>query len=198
VRRKLEDTFGEFELAQTPDSEGGTEEELLIATLNQAVGERRLVELEYQKENEGTASIHVVEPHRLERRLPHWYVHTWDRTRDAERSFRLDRMRRARLLEGNFEQREGFELRPDRVPVRIVYLPGDEARRRLERPNARRLKDGSALVEDRLGEEWVVGEILAQRGGAILLEPEELRKRVARRAQTLSQELGLSRLRAKA
>jgi proteasome accessory factor C len=196
VRRKLEETFGEFELAQTAEPESADEEEALIATLNHAVREQRLVELEYQKENEGTATRHLVEPHRLERSLPHWYVHTWDRTRDAERSFRFDRMRSARLLDETFERREGFdELHPQRIAARILYLPGEEARRRLERPSARRLADGSALVEDGVGEEWVVGEILAQRGNAVLLEPEQLRRRIAHRARTLAQELGLSRLR---
>src|SRR5439155_1519103 len=83
-------------------------------------------ELEYQKENQERAGTHVVEPHRLERSLPHWYVHTWDRTRDAERSFRLDRMRSARLLDESFERRQGFELRPARRPARILYLPGED------------------------------------------------------------------------
>ena len=130
------------------------------------------------------------------RSLPHWYVHTWDRTRGAERSFRLDRMRSARLLDETFERRDGFdELRPARIAARILYLPGEETRRRLERPNARALADGSALVEDGVGAEWIVGEVLAQRGNAVLLEPEDLRRQIAQRARTLAQELGISRLR---
>src|SRR5688500_19151162 len=40
-------------------------------------------------------STRVVEPHALERELPWWYVHSWDRTKDGQRSFRLDRMRGA-------------------------------------------------------------------------------------------------------
>jgi proteasome accessory factor C len=196
VRRKLEETFGEFEVDPGRDSDAGGEEEQLIATLNEAVREQRLVELEYQKETEGQAASHVVEPHRLERSLPHWYVHTWDRTRGAERSFRLDRMRSARLLEETFDRRPGFdELRPERTAARILYLPGEETRRRLERPNARALADDSALVEDGVGTEWIVSEILAQRGNAVLLEPEHLRSQIARRARTLAAELGISRLR---
>ena len=52
----------------------------------------------------------------IERSCPYWYVHTWDRTRDAQRSFRLDRMRSARLQRETFEPREGF--RPDRLQQR--------------------------------------------------------------------------------
>jgi hypothetical protein len=43
-----------------------------------------------------------------------------------------------------------------------------------------------------------VGEILGDRGEAVLLEPENLRKQVARRAKALSRELRLSRLAARA
>src|SRR5262249_13794972 len=154
-------TFGEFDLVQTAEPETGSEEEELIATLNQAVREQRLVELEDQKETEGTATSHLVEPHRLGRGPPPRDGATSGRTRDAERSFRLDRMRSARLLDERFERREGFdELRPERIAARILYLPGEETRRRLERPNATELADGSALVEDGVGAEWVVGEIL--------------------------------------
>ena len=46
--------------------------------------------------------------------------------------------------------------------------------------------------------EWLIGEILSQRGEAILLEPEEMRQTVADRARQLAQELGVSRLRARA
>ena len=95
LRRKLEETFGQFDLAQTASPRSDRAEEHLIATLSNGIKQRRLVELEYVKVGEDTAITHVVEPYWLERQLPHWYVHTWDRTRDGVRSFRLDRMRSA-------------------------------------------------------------------------------------------------------
>src|ERR687883_1087550 len=109
VRRKLEETFGQFELPQTPEREAETEEEQLIATFTDAIHEHRLVEVEYQKEGEQTWSKRLVEPYYLERQLPHWYVHTWDRTSDGERTFRLDRMRNAKLHDDRFEPRPGFD-----------------------------------------------------------------------------------------
>ncbi|MDP9232008.1 MAG: WYL domain-containing protein, partial [Actinomycetota bacterium] len=109
VRSKLEETFGEFELAQTPEPQVQRAEEDLVGTLSRGLRERRLVEVDYLKEGEEEVSTHLVEPYSLERKLPYWYVHTWDRTRDGERSFRLDRMRSARLQRGHFEQREGFD-----------------------------------------------------------------------------------------
>jgi proteasome accessory factor C len=197
VRKKLEETFGEFDLAQTPAPHVGEAEEDLVATLTQAIRGRRLAEIDYLKEGEESTSEHLVEPYSIERRLPYWYVHTWDRTRDAERSFRLDRMRSARLLEEEFEPRGGFEPRGlrDARHVQIWYSP-EVARWRLERGAASVLEDGSAVEEVAVGsEEWLVGEILSFRGEAVVREPDELRTRIAKRARELQAELGLSRVR---
>jgi proteasome accessory factor BC len=76
VRRKLEETFGQFELAQTPEPHVGEAEEDLIATFAQAIRERRLVEIEYQKAGEQTWSKRTVEPYALERELPNRRVPT--------------------------------------------------------------------------------------------------------------------------
>jgi proteasome accessory factor C len=199
VRKKLEETFGEFELSQTPQPNSDKAAEGLVAILTDAIRRRRLVELEYLKEEEGTPTVHLVEPYTIERRLPHWYVHTWDRTRDDERSFRLDRMRSATLLDEEFEPREGFEpgLLEGALVARVLYSPA-VARWEVER-GARPLSDGSAINEQKIGsKEWLVGEILRYRGEAELLEPPELRRQIAKRAQTLGRELGVTRLRAPA
>ncbi|MDP9232548.1 MAG: WYL domain-containing protein, partial [Actinomycetota bacterium] len=196
VRSKLEETFGEFQLAQTPEPHVQRAEEDLVGTLSRGLRERRLVEVDYLKEGEEEVSTHLVEPYSLERKLPYWYVHTWDRTRDGERSFRLDRMRSARLQRGHFEQREGFdphEFRDART-ARIWYSKLI-ARWEFEK-GARRLKDGSGAAERPVGSpEWLVGEILSYRGEAVVLEPPELRKEIAARAQAVQRELGLSRVR---
>ncbi len=196
VRAKLEETFGEFELQQTPEPHVQRAEEDLVGTLSRGLRERRLVEVDYLKEGEEEVSTHLVEPYSLERRLPYWYVHTWDRTRDGERSFRLDRMRSARLQRGHFEPREGFDPHEfrDARPARIWYSP-EIARWELEK-GARRLADGSAVAERPVGSpEWLVGEILSYRGEAVVLEPPELRREIAARARAVQRELGLSRVR---
>jgi predicted DNA-binding transcriptional regulator YafY len=199
VRAKLEETFGEFELAQTPEPHVRRAEEDLVATLSRGIRERRLVELDYLKEAEEEVSTHLVEPYALERRLPYWYVHTWDRTREGERSFRLDRMRSARLQRPLFEPREGFdphEFRDARTAK--IWYSKEIARWELEK-GAQRLADGSATAERPVGSpDWLVGEILSYRGQAVVLDPPELRRQVAARARDLQRELGLQRVRAKA
>jgi proteasome accessory factor C len=200
VRKKLEETFGQFELAQTPQPQVANAEADLVATLTEGIRERRLVEIEYQKEGEQTWSKRVVEPYSLERELPNWRVHTWDRSRDAERSFRLDRMRSAQLTQEQFDPRPAFEPRGlrDARKAKILYLKGIPARWAAER-GATPLKDGTAVTEMLVGsQEWVIGEILSQRGEAVLLEPEELRSVVVTRARELANELGVARLRARA
>src|SRR6266542_4759555 len=198
VRRKLEETFGQFELAQTPQPQVSSEEEELISTFSRSSREHKLVEIEYQKQGEQTYSEHIVEPYKLDRYLPYWYVHTWDSTRDGERSFRLDRMRTATLTDDAFEPREGFE--PTRLgdarSAKVLYTKV-VARWAVER-GARPLKNGMALAEMPVGSaEWLVGEILSYRGEAIVLEPDDLRRRIGTRARELASELGVSRLRVK-
>jgi proteasome accessory factor BC len=199
VRRKLEETFGEFELAQTPEPHVGSEEERLVRTLSDAIQKRRLVELEYLKEGEETPSARVVEPYALERSLPYWYVHTYDRTSDGDRTFRIDRMRNARMARETYEPREGFEptrLR-DARRARIWYSP-EIARWQVERDpdRVRLLRDGAAVGEAPVGSpEWLVGEVFSYRGEAVVLEPADLRPGIAARARELARELGVSRLR---
>src|SRR2546421_2972568 len=184
VRKKLEETFGEFELAQTPEPQVGEAEEDFVATFSEAIRERRLVEIEYQKEADEAPSTRLVEPYSLERELPNWRVHTWDRTRDGERSFRLDRMRSARLEKNRFEPRAEFEpgrFRNARM-ARIWYSP-KIARWQLER-GARPLEDGAAIAERPVGsEQWLEGEIFAHLGEAVVLEPQDLREAIAARAE---------------
>ena len=197
VRRKLEETFGQFELQQAPEQTVERAEEDLIGTLARGRDERRVVEIEYQKEVDAQPSTRVVEPYTFERALPHWYVHTWDRTSDGERSFRLDRMRSAKLLREKFEPRVGFE--PTRLrgarSARVLYTP-EIARYEIER-GARKLVGGGAFREIPVGsDEWLESDILSKRGEAIVLGPPELRARIAARARELAKVLGVERLRA--
>ena len=198
VRRKLEETFGEFELAQTPEPDVTRMEESLVTTFNDAIQQQRLVEIEYQKEGEKQPTTRTVEPYQLERELPNWYLHAFDLSNEASRSFRLDRIRSAKKL------RDGFEPRPEFDPkrfagtqtVRIWYSP-EVARWEIER-GAMPLADGSAVKEVQAGEDWLIGEILSFRGEAVVLEPDAMRKRIAGRAKELARELNLSRVTAAA
>ena len=109
---------------------------------------------------------------------------------DAARTFRLDRMRSAALTT-SFEPRDGFDpsyLRNPRV-ARLLHSPAI-ARWKLER-GASALTDGSALADvPYKTEDWLLSEILADRGETTVLEPQRLRDLVAKRARRLKRELG--------
>jgi predicted DNA-binding transcriptional regulator YafY len=161
-----------------------------VKVLSEAAEKRRIVEIEYLKEGE-SPSVRRIEPYTIERELPVWRVHTWDLTVDAARTFRLDRMRSARLTADRFERREGFDpsyLRNPRV-ARLLHSPAI-ARWKLER-GARPLTDGSAVADvPYKTEEWLLSEVLADRGETVVLEPQRLRDVVAKRARRLQRELG--------
>jgi predicted DNA-binding transcriptional regulator YafY len=108
-------------------------------------------------------------------------------------------MRSARLQREEFEPREGFQ--PDRLSsasvAASIWYAKKIARWKVEE-GAQALSDGAALANTAVGsEEWLLGEILGDRGEAVLLEPENLRKQVAGRAKALARELRLTRLAAK-
>jgi proteasome accessory factor C len=196
VRAKLEETFGAFDLGQTPAPSSGDEEDL-VAKLSQAIDEHKLVEIEYLKPEEQDVVTRTFEPYSIERRLPHWYVHTWDTERDEPRSYRLDRMRKAKVLRKSFKPREGFDISElhHATTARIWYSPA-VARWEIEK-GAHGLVDGSALSDKSVGSaEWLVGEVVSYRGEAIVLDPPELRAQVAARARALATELRPARTKA--
>ncbi len=201
VRRKLEETFGQFERVSGDGAERAplepNDEEQLIGVLSEGIDEHRLVEIEYLKEGEETPTTRLVEPYQLMRELPYWRVHTWDRNAGDARTYRVDRMRSARLTEKTFEPREGFDPNYLRDPgIARVWYSKEIARWKRER-GARPLADGAAVADLGFkGEDWLVGEILHDRGEAVVLEPVELRAMVAKRAAELLRELKVNRLRA--
>ena len=193
VRRKLEETFGQFELGPAAATRAATDEEALVRTLADGAEKRRLVELEYLKEGEEEPSTRLVEPYTIERELPYWRVHTWDRSVDGPRTYRLDRMRSARLTAEKFEPRVAFDPNYLFEPAmaRLWHAP-PIARWKLER-GARALTDKSAVSDVTFKtEEWLLSEVLADRGETVVIQPTAMRRAVAARAQALQSELGLS------
>ena len=133
VRAKLEETFGQFELETRPEPGGADQEEELVRTLSEAMERRVVVEIEYLKEGESEPTPRRVEPYSFERELPVWRVHTFDTTVGEPRTYRLDRMRSARLTDETL--RATARLRPE--------LPAQPAHR------ARPLLTGGRAVQGR-------------------------------------------------
>src|SRR5256714_6154812 len=103
-------------LGHDPSEEGleiapGSDDSEVVATVNDAIRSRRVLELHYYKENEDEFTKREVEPYQLVSGPEGWYLGCYDLARDDTRHFRLDRMKEARLTKRDFEHREGVEER---------------------------------------------------------------------------------------
>ena len=156
-----------------------------------AIVERRMVELEYYKENEDELSLRRVEPYALTNGREGWYVASFDPERDGMRHFRLDRIKRATVTEETFEPRPEVDpaaevdgwLRTGEVQASRtarVWVSPERARwAREARRVVQELDDGAVIVElSFAGVDWLVREILKEAGDAAVLEPEDAREAV--------------------
>jgi proteasome accessory factor C len=189
-------------LGQDPAQDGlqittarGDDSEIARA-VSQAIAERRILEIDYYKENEDEFARRRVEPYQLLNGREGWYVHAWDLDREAPRSFRLDRIRSVDVTDEEFEPRPGVQ--PDvhgwprtgeveQARTARVWISPDRARwAREDRRVVEELADGAVIVElSFAGEEWLTREILKEAGDAAVLEPEDARKAVLEAAESL-------------
>jgi predicted DNA-binding transcriptional regulator YafY len=171
-------------------------------TVERAIQERRMLELEYYVANEDRFTDRVVEAYALMNGREGWYVAAFDPERNGLRHFRLDRIKSARLTEDTFERRPDLDPvadiagwpRTGRVGgsnVATVRVSPEQARWASEDRAATRLRDGSVLVDWAYkGTEYLVREVLKEAGDAEVLEPPEAREAVLEAAERL---LSLSR-----
>jgi proteasome accessory factor C len=169
----------------------GADDSEMAALVSRAIGDRRVLELDYYKANEDEFSPRTIEPYALTNGREGWYVAGFDLEREAVRHFRLDRIRRAEALERTFEPRPEVDpaagvdgwLRTGEVEasrIARVWVSPQRARwAREERRVHRELIDGAVVVEVAYaGTDWLVREVLSEAGDAAVLEPAEAREAV--------------------
>ncbi|MBX2797572.1 MAG: WYL domain-containing protein [Myxococcales bacterium] len=83
----------------------------IYRTCEQALVNAQVLSLSYVDAG-GAASKRTVEPHGLLVLDPVWYLLAHDQMRSAPRTFRLDRIREARLVAGHFDPRDPRTLFP--------------------------------------------------------------------------------------
>jgi proteasome accessory factor C len=169
----------------------------IARVVSSAISDRRLLEIEHYKEADDEFTTRTIEPYQLLNGTEGWYVHSFEPAKDHTRSFRLDRIRSASVLDEGFEPREGIE--PDvqgwpttgEVPtseMARVWVSPERARwAREDKAVAEELQDGSVIVELPFGgHEYLAKEILKEAGDAAVLEPEEAREAVLGAAEALA------------
>ena len=183
-------------LGHDPSEEGleiapGRDDSSVVRTVNEAIQRRRVLELQYYKENEDDFVKREVEPYQLVKGPEGWYLGCFDLGRAGTRHFRLDRMKEATITKREFEPRDGVDevlgeqewLAHGEVTsagVARVWVSPDRARwLREQRTVVEELSDGAVVVELPYGStDWLVREILKGVGDLVALEPEEAREAV--------------------
>ena len=187
VRAKLEEAFGQFDLAQTPTPQAGAEEDMVAHAhprdRPQPARRARVPEARVDRGRDAhdralrdrAPPAALVRPHlgrrpRRAAQLPARPHADGEAAHDAA-------SRRARAS----TPRELHKA----TSARIWYSP-EVGRWEVEK-GARPLVDGAALSERPVGSAgWLVGEVLSFRGEAVVLEPPELRELVATRRASSS------------
>jgi predicted DNA-binding transcriptional regulator YafY len=183
-------------LGHDPSEEGlqitiERDEPEIVTAVNEATKDRRVLKINYYKENEDQFTSREIEPYRLARGPGGWYVGCRDRKRDAVRHFRLDRTKQAEPTGETFERSEEVEEQlsgqhwlseGEVTDARIarVWVSPERARWvREERTVVEELADGALIIEMPFaGTSWLVREVLKGAGDMVVLEPEDAREAV--------------------
>jgi predicted DNA-binding transcriptional regulator YafY len=198
AREKIVDALGRDPAAdglQITTAKGDDSE--IARVVSSAIADRRMLEIEHYKESEDEFTSRTIEPYQLLNSREGWYVHCYEPAKEQSRSFRLDRIRSAEVLDETFEPREGVE--PDlqgwpttgEVPTSStarVWISPERARWAKEgRRVVQELRDGAVIVELPFGgHHYLAREILKEAGDAAVLEPEDAREAVLAAAEALS------------
>lgn len=119
---KLQTVVGISDPTSLEVSLGGADPDTLTL-LQRATAERRQVEIDYYSYSSDENRVRCIEPYRVYATEGNWYVIGWCRSADAERLFRVDRIRRATLTDVHFDL-------PAQIPEPTSYA-GSGADRRI-------------------------------------------------------------------
>lgn len=165
----------------------------VLDVLSAAADERGVCRITYHALSTGERTEREIEPEEVFLALGAWYVDAWDRLRDEERLFRIDRIAAAERTGETFAERglRGSDrplYRPatDDVPVRIRLAP--PARWVAEYYVVQdRVEEGPDLVVTlRVGRrEWLLRLLLRLGADATVLEPEAVRDEVRELAREM-------------
>jgi proteasome accessory factor BC len=198
ARQKIVDALG-----QDPAQEGlqittakGDDSEI-ARVVSGAIAEHRLLVIEHYKEELDEFTERRIEPYKLMNGQEGWYLHAWDPEKDDTRSFRLDRIRSATVLDQSFEPRPGIEPDVHGWPSTgevadsrraRVWMAPDRARwAREDMRVVTELADGAVIVElPYAGHRYLARELLKEAGDAVVLEPDDARQAVLEAAEVLA------------
>ncbi len=192
AREKIVAALGEDPMEQGLQvAHAGGDDSAVARVVSTAIVQRRIIELEYYKENEDQIVVRRVEPYALTNGREGWYVASFDPERGAMRHYRLDRIKSVDVTDETFEPRPEVDpaaevdgwLRTGEVETsraaRVLVFPERARWAREARRVVEERRDGSVVVElSFAGTDWLVREILKEAGDAAVLEPQDAREAV--------------------
>jgi proteasome accessory factor C len=199
-RKKIVKALGEDPVEEGLQVAHATGDDPEIAQIvSRAIAGRRMIEIDYYKENEDEFSKRRIEPYALMNGLEAWYVAAYDPDRDDVRHFRLDRIKSVTATEERFTPRPEVDpaaeidgwLRTGEVEAsqhaRVWFSPERARWEREEHTVVAELADGAIIVQFPFkGIDWLVREILKEAGDAAVIEPAEARDAVREAAGRLA------------
>jgi proteasome accessory factor C len=170
----------------------------VMETLNRGIRDRHVVELEYLTKGRLEISARRVEPYLLFRSQEAWYLEAYCLSAEGQRTFKLERIRAARLTEETYGARPEVDLTTSRGGQ--AFKPGTEAtwsivrfqprwRRYLEEQGVEFVSLPGGDLEARIpyaDEGWMAYEVLRFLGEAVLIHPSSARIRVRELAAALA------------
>lgn len=121
----LESAVDKLRNVLLPEAEAALSVELaaepeVLDALRHGVTDARVVDIVYTSLGRGTTTERSIEPWSVFSAMGNWYVSGYCRTADAERVFRIDRVRSALLTN------EQFELPAEIPPPEVRYTPSED------------------------------------------------------------------------
>jgi proteasome accessory factor C len=163
-----------------------------------AIAEHRLMELEYWTQSQDRYSERIVAPYGRINSREGWYIAAWDQDRGRLIHFRLDRIKRARVLDQTFEPSADLDVAADiggwprtgRIggsrSARVLVRAEQARWAREQRPVLTELEGDEVVVEITFkGLDFLVREVLKEAGDAVVLEPADARDAVLDAAEKL-------------
>jgi proteasome accessory factor C len=162
-----------------------------LEAIREATASRQRVEIDYYSATRDEVTTRRIDPEQVFSAIGNWYVAAWDDGADAERLFRVDRIRDCRPTGETFEPRglagQGRDLYTgsvEDISVRLLLGPG--ARWVAEYYQVDRMRERDGRLEVTLPTKdlaWVAKLVLRLRGEAEVVDPPELVERVRRLAE---------------
>jgi proteasome accessory factor C len=161
-----------------------------LESVRRAVAARGRLEIDYYSATRDEVTTRRIDPEQAFSAIGNWYVVAWDHRSDAERLFRVDRIREVRSTGESFEPRglmgsgrDQYSGSEEDIRVRLRLRPGARWVAEYYQVDEVREVDGTLEVAVPTMElAWVAKLVLRLRGEAEVVSPPELAGRVRRLA----------------